>query len=81
MKLIQIGERKLYCLEREDRKLYFSYGTPIAYVMDDIVHVTLQRFSPTTSRHKNLITNELEYGKLNKTEGGDLFNKMVSLYF
>ena len=81
MKLTQIGEKKLYCLEREDRRLYFSYEVPIAYVIDDVVHVTLQRFTPTTSKHKSLITNKLEHGKLNKTEDRDLFNKMVSLYF
>lgn len=81
MKLTQIGEKKLYCLEREDRKLYFSYEVPIAYVIDDVVHVTLRNFTPTTTKHRNLITNKLEHGKLNIAEDKDLFNKMVSLYF
>ena len=81
MKLIQIGEKKLYYLEKGDRRLYFSYEVPIAYVIDDVVHMTLQRFTPTTSKHKSLITNKLEHGKLNIAEDRDLFNKMVSLYF
>ena len=81
MKLTQIGEKKLYCLDKGDRKLYFSHEVPIAYVIDDVVHITLQRFSATTSKHKSLITNKLEHGKLNKTEDRGLFNKMVSLYF
>ena len=65
MKLIQIGEKKLYCLDKGDRKLYFSYETPIAYVIDDVVHIKLKRFSATTLRHKSLITSKLEDGKLN----------------
>ena len=81
MKLIQIGEKKLYYLEKGDRRLYFSYEVPIAYVIDDVVHMTLQRFTQTTSKHKSLITNKLEHGKLNIAEDRDLFNKMVSLYF
>jgi len=81
MKLIQIGEKKLYCLDKGDRKLYFSYEVPIAYVIDDVVHVTSQRFTPTTSKHKSLITNKLEDGKLNIVEDRNLFNQMVSLYF
>ena len=81
MKLIQIGEKKLYYLEKGNRRLYFSYEVPIAYVVDDIVYMTLQRFTPTTSKHKSLITNKLEHGKLNIAEDRDLFNKMVSLYF
>ena len=81
MKLIQIGEKKLYYLEKGNRRLYFSYEVPIAYVIDDVVHMTLQRFTPTTSKHKSLITNKLEHGKLNIAEDRDLFNKMVSLYF
>ena len=81
MKLIQIGEKKLYCLEKGDRKLYFSYEVPIAYVVDDVAHMTSQRFTPTTSKHKSLITNELERGKLNIEEDRNLFNQMVSLYF
>jgi len=81
MKLIQIGEKKLYCLDKGDRKLYFSYETPIAYVIDDVVHIKLKRFSATTLRHKSLITSKLEDGKLNVVEDRDLFDKMVSLYF
>lgn len=81
MKLIQIGEKKLYYLEKGDRRLYFSYEMPIAYVIDDVVHITMQRFTATTSKHKSLITNELEHGKLNIAEDRNLFNQMVSLYF
>ena len=81
MKLIQIGEKKLYCLDKGDRKLYFSYEVPIAYVIDDVVHINLKRFSATTLRHKSLITSKLENGKLNVVEDRDLFDKMVSLYF
>ena len=81
MKLIQIGEKKLYYLEKGDRRLYFSYEVPIAYVIDDVVHITMQRFTTTTSKHKSIIANKLEHGKLNIEEDGDLFNKMVSLYF
>lgn len=35
--------------------IVFSYGTPIAWVYDGVVHRVEQKFSPTTSKHQGLL--------------------------
>jgi hypothetical protein len=45
-----------YARAGEIRYLVTSYDTPIAWVtLDDEIYIVAQRFSPTTSRHQNLV--------------------------
>ena len=81
MKIKQIDGKALYRLEKGDKTVYFSYEVPIAYVIENELHVTSRKYSPTTTKHKNIIKNKLEVNKNIITESHDDFMRMISLYF
>jgi len=50
-KVEQVGTKNLFILARCEELMAFSYTTIIARKYDDIVRITTETFSPTTSKH------------------------------
>lgn len=53
MKLIKVNSDSLRIADLGNLKIAFSYKTPIAIMLNDSVFITEEKFSKTTSIHKN----------------------------
>lgn len=56
---MKIGENR-YMKIGNDKTLFFSYGTLVIVVKDNIAYITSEYYSVTTTRHINLILQSID---------------------
>jgi hypothetical protein len=74
MNLKQYGSKSAACLTVNGNKVFYSYKTPVAVLLNGEFFVTTEKFSSTTSKHVNLFIREVGISP-NRISQGDLRRK------